>query len=81
MKKFFSIIAIGAMTIGMSSFDSEEIYQEDCDVAYNELHDFAVNNGATDESAKAAAGNYWANCVNNGGSSAIMDALKFIGLR
>lgn len=81
MKKFFSIIAIGAMTMGMSSFNSEEIYQEDCDAAKNELYDFAVNNGAGHTSAEAAANNYWVNCVNNGGSSAIMDAIRFIGLR
>jgi hypothetical protein len=35
MKKFFSIIALGAMTLSLSSFDNADIQGEDCAVLMN----------------------------------------------
>lgn len=83
MKKFFSIIALGAMILSLSSFsvsdtsnDAYLIIQEDCDQNYSELKAFAISNGASEAIAEQAAGDYWVNCVNNGGESEIMEIIK-----
>lgn len=84
MKKVFSIIALGAMTLSLSSFDIigdtsnnvSLIILEDCDENYRELKEFAISNGASESEAENAAGDYWVNCVNNGGESEVMEIIK-----
>lgn len=84
MKKVFSIIALSAMTLSLSSFNIDEntsnsvslIIQEDCDQNYRELKAFAIGNGASESEAENAAGDYWVNCVNNGGESEVLELIK-----
>ena len=79
MKKVLSIIALSVMTLILSSFNTHTtnqiVAQEDCDESYNELYDFAISNGASDRVAKLQAGQYWADCVIDGGRSDFLNAI------
>ena len=80
MKKVLLILMLGVFTFGSSSFTTHKkiSYQEDCDESFNTLYEFAINNGASEDIAQQQAGNYWANCVNNGGSSRILEVISIM---
>ena len=72
------------MTLSLSSFninsnlfrDLDIFIQEDCDENYRQLKEFAMSNGATEDEAENSAGDYWVNCVNNGGHSEVLELLS-----
>ena len=80
MKKVVLILMLSVFALGSSGFTSSTNLplQEDCDDSYNVLYDFALDNGASEEVAQEQAGNYWANCVLNGGNSRILELISLI---
>lgn len=53
-------------------------YQEDCDQMHGEVYQFAQYNGSNGETSQQLADNYWMNCVNNGGSSQVLESLPLL---
>ncbi|MBZ9779253.1 hypothetical protein LB452_09980 [Psychroflexus sp. CAK8W] len=74
MKKFFSIIALGAMTMSLSSFtnlkeDSNTLLNANCTQLAMDVHDSWTNQGYTDHFASGRADAAYDSCVSHSGTS------------
>ncbi|MGO3237800.1 MAG: hypothetical protein ACTIKA_05950 [Psychroflexus halocasei] len=68
MKKFFTIIVLGAMTIGMSSFGIAEEQGEDCTKLMDNVYGAYLDAGYDTEHSFESAISAYEGCVENGGS-------------
>jgi hypothetical protein len=73
MKKFFSIIALGAMTLSLSSFDNADIQGEDCAVLMNGTYAAYLIAGYNESDAFQAAIWAYEGCAFNGGEEVIIN--------
>lgn len=79
MKKVFSIIAIGAMTLSLSSFDSNKdesiLLARNCTQVAFESYDGATDLGYSAAEASQFADQQYDNCVNDGGEAISVEFL------
>jgi hypothetical protein len=67
MKKFFSIIALGAMTLSLNSFKGADIQSEDCAGLMNYVYASYFVNGYDRDAAFQASIWAYEGCAFNGG--------------